>query len=89
MTKSEAARTLGVSSSSLKPYAKLAQEGRYLTPKKRPDYSKPKINERARRLLEAELEERSALTPCASGRELLRRMASHASPMLPLYYSGS
>jgi transposase len=60
-TKSEAARSFGVSRSSVKRYAKLAQEGRSLAPKKRPG-SKPKMNETARRLLEADLEERPAAT---------------------------
>ena len=60
-TKSEAARSFGVSRSSVKRYAKLADEGRSLAPKKRPG-SKPKIDERARRLLEADLEERPAAT---------------------------
>jgi transposase len=36
MTKSEAARTFSVSRSSVKRYAKLAEEGRPLAPKKRP-----------------------------------------------------
>jgi transposase-like protein len=40
-TKSEAARSFGISRSSVKRYAKLAQEGRPLAPKKRPG-SKPK-----------------------------------------------
>ena len=61
MGKSEAARTFGVSLSSVKRYAKLADEGRSLTPKKRPG-SKPKLDESARRLLEADLEERPAAT---------------------------
>jgi transposase len=61
MAKSEAARTFGVSLSSVKRYAKLADEGRSLTPKKRPG-SKPKLDESARRLLEADLEERPAAT---------------------------
>jgi transposase len=52
VTKSEAARTFSVSRSSVKRYAKLAEEGRPLAPKKRPG-SKPKMNEGARRLLEA------------------------------------
>jgi transposase len=60
-TKSEAARTFGVSRSSVKRYAKLAEERRSLAPKKRPG-SKPKIDERARRLLEADLEERPSAT---------------------------
>ncbi len=60
-TKSGAARTFGVSRSSVKRYAKLADEGRPLAPKKRPG-SEPKMDERARSLLEADLEERPAAT---------------------------
>jgi transposase-like protein len=45
-TKSEAARAFGVSRSSVKRYAKLAEEGRPLAPKKRPG-SKPKMDKRA------------------------------------------
>jgi transposase len=72
-TKSEAARTFGVSRSSVKRYAKLADEGRSLAPKKRPG-SKPKMDERARRLLEADLEERPVST-LSERREFLRRVA--------------
>ena len=72
-TKSEAARSFGVSRSSVKRYAKLADEGRPLAPKKRPG-SKPKMDERARRLLEADLEERPAATLLERG-EFLRRVA--------------
>ena len=61
MGKSEAARTFSVSLSSVKRYAKLAEEGRSLAPKKRPG-SKPKLDERARRLLEADVEERPAVS---------------------------
>ena len=61
MGKSEAARTFCVSLSSIKRYAKLAQEDRPLAPKKRPG-SKPKLDERARRLLRADLEEHPFLT---------------------------
>ncbi len=60
-SKSEAARAFGVSRSSVKRYAKLAEEGHPLAPKRRPG-SKPKMDERARRLLEADLEERPAAT---------------------------
>jgi transposase len=60
-TKSEAVRAFGVSRSSVKRYAKLAEEGRPLAPKKRPG-SKPKMDQSARRLLEADLEERPAAT---------------------------
>src|ERR671917_2640102 len=69
-TKSEAARSFGVSPSSVKRYAKLAEQGRSLAPKKRPG-SKPKLDEGARRLLESDLEERPAATP-PQRREYLR-----------------
>ena len=45
-TKSEAARAFGVSRSSVKRHAKLAEEGRPLAPRKRPG-SKPKMDRRA------------------------------------------
>jgi transposase len=61
MSKSEAARTFSVSLSSVKRYAKLAKEGRSLAPKKRPG-SKPKLDERARKLLEEDLKERPFIT---------------------------
>jgi transposase len=70
-TKSEAARSFGVSRSSVKRYAKLADEGRPLAPKKRPG-SKPKMDESARRLLEADIEERPAAT-LSERREYLGR----------------
>jgi transposase len=60
-TKSEAARSFRVSRSSVKRYAKLAEEGRPLAPKRRPG-SRPKLDERARKLLEADMEERPAAT---------------------------
>ncbi len=72
-TKSEAARAFGVSRSSVKRYAKLAEQGRPLTPKKRPG-SKPKMDDRARRLLEADLEERPPAT-LSERREYLGRLA--------------
>ncbi len=72
-TKSETAKTFGVSRSSVKRYAKLADEGRPLAPKKRPG-SKPKMDEGARRLLEADLQERPAATLCER-REYLGRVA--------------
>jgi transposase len=73
MTKSEAARAFSVSRSSVKRYVKLAEQGRSLAPKKRPG-SKPKMDERARRLLEADLQERPAAT-LSERREFLRRVA--------------
>lgn len=75
-TKSEAARSFGVSRSSVKRYAKLAEQGRPLTPKKRPG-SKPKMDENARRLLDADMEERPAAT-LSERREFLRRVAGIA-----------
>jgi transposase len=56
-TKSQAARTSGVSLSSVKRYANKAGRGESLAPKKSPG-SKPKMDEGARRLLEDDLEER-------------------------------
>src|ERR671921_1448618 len=61
MPKSEAAKTFGVSRSSVKRYAAARREGRPLTPKKHPG-SRPKLDERARRLLEDDVEQRPALT---------------------------
>jgi len=61
MGKSQAARTFSVSLSSVKRYAKLAQEGRSLAPKKSAG-SKPKLDERSRKLLQADLEEHPFLT---------------------------
>ncbi len=72
-TKSEAARTFGVSRSSVKRYAKLAEEGRPLAPKKRPG-SEPKMDESSRSLLEADLEERPAAT-LSERRAFLRQAA--------------
>lgn len=61
MPKSEAAKTFGVSRSSIKRYAAARREGRPLTPKKHPG-SKPKLDERDRKILEADVEERPAVT---------------------------
>jgi transposase len=57
MNNSEAARTFGVSLSSVKRYAKAAREGRSLSPGKAPG-KRPLLDEKARRLLEADLKER-------------------------------
>ena len=57
----EAARTFGVGISSVKRYAKTAREGGSLRPKRSPGRP-PKAGERARRLLEADLQERPAAT---------------------------
>ena len=62
-----------MSRSSVKRYAKLAERGLPLAPKKRPG-SKPKIDEAARRLLEAGVEERPSAT-LAERREYLGRIS--------------
>jgi transposase len=61
MPKSEAAKTFGVSRSSVKRYAAARREGRPLAPKKHPG-PKPKLDERARKLLEADVEKRPTIT---------------------------
>ncbi len=71
--KTEAARTFGVGISSVKRYVATAREGKSLAPKKRPG-SKPKLDQGARRLLEADLEERPAAT-LPQRREFLGRVA--------------
>jgi transposase len=71
--KAEAARLFGVGISSLKRYVATAKAGQSLAPKKRPG-SKPKMDETAKRLLEADLEERPVAT-LPQRREFLRRVA--------------
>jgi len=71
MGKSEAARTFGVSLSSVKRYVAKANQGESLSPKKHPG-PRPKIDERARRLLEADVEKRPALSLRERGRFLER-----------------
>jgi transposase len=73
MPTAEATRTFGVGLSTVKRYAATARQGKSLIPKKRPG-SKPKLDEAARKLLEADLQERPAATlPQRS--EFLGRMA--------------
>jgi len=57
MKKSEVARLLGVSLSSVKRYLRKFRQGRSLSPRKAPG-KRPKVDERARRLLEADLKKR-------------------------------
>jgi transposase len=71
--KTEVARAFGVGVSSVKRYVATSREGRSLAPKKRPG-SRPKLDEGARRLLEADLEERPAAT-LPERREFLERAA--------------
>ena len=61
MSKAQAARTFSVSLSSVKRYVNKADRGESLAPKKRPG-SLPKLDERARKLLEDDLRERPYLT---------------------------
>ncbi len=73
MGKSEVARTFGVSLSAIKRYVGMAHEGRSLTPKK-PPCLRPKIDEQAKGLLQADLKERPAAT-LPHRREFLQRVA--------------
>jgi transposase len=57
MSKSQAARTFSVSLSSVKRYVNKARRGESLAPKKSPG-SAPKLGEKARKLLEDDLQER-------------------------------
>jgi transposase len=57
ISKAQAARTFSVSLSSVKRYLGKAERGESLAPKKRPG-SAPKLDEKARKLLENDLEER-------------------------------
>ena len=61
MPKSEAAKTFGVSRSSVKRYAAARREGRPLAPRKHPG-SKPKLDQRARKILQADVEDRPTIT---------------------------
>ena len=57
MKKGEVARLFGVSLSSVKCYVRKFRQGRSLSPGKAPG-KRPKVDERARRSLEADLKER-------------------------------
>ncbi len=72
-TKTETAHSFGVSRSSVKRYAKMAEEGRPLAPKRRPGL-RPKLDGTAQTLLEKDLEERPAAT-LRQRREFLRGAA--------------
>lgn len=61
MNQSEAARAFCVSRSSVKRYLNAVREGRSLSPGKAPG-KKPALDEKARRLLEADVEERPFTT---------------------------
>ena len=57
MNQSEAARAFGVSRSSVKRYLKAVRQGRSLSPGKAPG-KRPSLDEKARKLLEADVEDR-------------------------------
>jgi transposase len=61
MSKAQAARTFSVSLSSVKRNTNKANRGESLAPKKRPG-SAPKLDQKARKLLEDDLRERPYLT---------------------------
>ena len=61
MSKAQAARTFSVSLSSVKRYVNKAERGEPLAPKKRPG-SLPKLDEKARKMLEDDLHERPFVT---------------------------
>jgi transposase len=61
MSKAEAARTFDVSLSSVKRYARTVRQGGSLTPKKSPGRTR-KVDEKARVLLEKDVEERPDAT---------------------------
>ena len=71
IAKSEAARTFGMSLSSVKRYVGKARRGDSLSPRKHPG-PRPKLDERARSLLEADVEERPAVSLRERGRFLER-----------------
>ena len=73
MPTAEVARTFGVGLSTVKRYAATARQGKSLAPKRHP-CSEPKLDKAARRLLEADLQERPAAT-LPQRREFLARMA--------------
>jgi transposase len=75
--KSEAARSFGVSLSSVKRYVAKADQGGSLSPRKHPG-PRSELDERARRLLEVDVEERPALSLRERGRFLERVAARDA-----------
>ncbi len=61
MSKTEAARLFDVSLSSVKRYSRMARQGNSLAPKKRPGRT-PKVDEKAKKLLNEDMKERPAAT---------------------------
>src|SRR3712207_8992657 len=75
MSKAQAARTFCVGLSSVKRFVEKAERGESLAPKKRPG-SAPKLDEKARKLLEDDPQERPYLT---LDRKSTRLNSSHAN----------
>jgi transposase len=73
MTKSEAVRVFSVSLSSVKRYARAVSEGRSLSPGKAPG-NKPLLDEKAKRLLEADVQERP-FARLSDRRDYLKKVA--------------
>jgi transposase len=73
MNQSEAARAFGVSLSSVKRYVKAVREGRSLSPGRAPG-KRPTLDEKARKLLEADVEERP-FAKLSHRQEYLRKAA--------------
>jgi len=73
MNQSEAARAFGVSLSSVKRYVKAVRQGRSLSPGRAPG-RRPTLDEKARKLLEADVEERP-FAKLRHRREYLRKAA--------------
>jgi transposase len=74
MSKAEAARTFSVSLSSVKRYARSVRQGESLTPKKSP--GRPRIvDEKARTLLEKDVEERPS-APVSERRRFLEHITA-------------
>ncbi len=73
MNKSQATRTFGVDLSTLKRYVAMLKESGSLVPKKRPG-KRPKIDQRARRLLETNLKQRPA-SSLSERRKFLEQVA--------------
>ncbi len=74
MSKARAARTFSVSLSSVKRYVNKAVQGESLVPKKRPGPA-PKLDEKARKLLEDDLRERRPYLTLRDRCEYIEAMA--------------
>jgi transposase len=82
LTKTEVARTFGVSRSSVKRYVNRNEEFGSLVPS-RPPGSSPKIDDRAKTLLQSDLEERPAATLAQRDALTCERLLASASASPP------